>query len=222
MEEYRVKASLKHSENFSGIERRVEKIEKFMNIFDEITLLKKDQEESKQFEVDRRLDALDNRLRRIEQAISNFVLDLNDKLESHDNQIGLLRQIPILKSDLEDLKCSFYTDERLAALEKELNMKMLKMFETIEDLTRSVTQKEKEIERLKREVAELRNENEKFCSEREVNSGRVKELVNQMEEIWRRQEMIDSQNSRQRQDDESLDEEELFLKRLRASGYTFK
>ena len=99
---------------------------------------------------------------------------------------------------------------------------MLKMFETIEDLTRTVTQKEKEIERLKREVSELRSENEKFSGERDMQSGKIKELVNQMEEIWRRQEYLDSQGSRNKMEEESIDEEELFLRRLKSSGYTFK
>ena len=222
MDEFRIKTGLKHSENFSNLERRIEKVEKFMNIFDEVSLIKKDHEENKQFEVDRRLDALDHRMRRMEQAVSHFVLDLNEKLDSHETQIALLRQIPVIKADLEDLKCSFYTDERLAGLEKELNMKMLKMFETIEDLTRTVTQKEKEIERLKREVSELRSENEKFSGERDMQSGKIKELVNQMEEIWRRQEYLDSQGSRNKMEEESIDEEELFLRRLKSSGYTFK
>lgn len=224
MEEYRLKSSKKLSENYSHLERRVEKVEKFMNIADEVHLLKKDHEESSQFEVDRRLDALDNRLRRIEQAISIYVIDLDEKLESHESQISQLKQISTIKSDLEDLKCSFYTDERLASLEKELNMKMLKMFETIEDLSRNLTQKEKEIERLKREISELRTENENFSGERDQQSGRIRELINQVEEIWRRQEIIDSQGggSRNRVEEESVDEEELFLRRLKASGYSFK
>lgn len=217
-----MKSSKKLSETYSHLERRVEKVEKFMNILDEVHLLKKDHEEFTQFEVDRRLDALDSRLRRIEQSISVYILDLDEKLESHELQISQLKQIPSIKSDLEDLKCSFYTDERLAGLEKELNMKMLKMFETIEDLSRNLTQKEKEIERLKREISELRTENENFLGERDQQSGRIRELINQVEEIWRRQEIIDTQGSRGRIDEESVDEEELFLRRLKASGYNFK
>jgi uncharacterized coiled-coil DUF342 family protein len=100
---------------------------------------------------------------------------------------------------------------------------MLKMFEMIEELTRNVSYKEKEIDRLKREISDLRTENEKYVGERDQQSLRIKELINQMEEIWRRQEMIDSVSSGQKMiADESLDEEELFLKKLKASGYTFQ
>lgn len=226
MEDYRPKTTrnqTKSSDPYSVLERRMEKIEKSMSISDEVILIKKEQDENKQYEIDRRLDSLDNRLKRVEMTLGHFIIDLDDKIESHESQISLIKQIPVIKGELDDLKCSFYTDERIAALEKDLNIKMLKMFEMIEELTRNVSYKEKEIDRLKREISDLRSENEKYVGERDQQSLRIKELINQMEEIWRRQEMIDSVSSGQKMiADESLDEEELFLKKLRASGYTFQ
>ena len=47
---------------------------------------------------------------------------------------------------------------------------MFKMFETIDELSRSSSHKEKDIERLKREIEDLRNENEKYIGERTTNS----------------------------------------------------
>jgi chromosome segregation ATPase len=207
MEDVRSKTSRREKQSadlMAGLERRVEKVEKMMQIGDEESLLKLENEENKQFEVDRRLDSIDNRLRRIEQAISHFVIDLEDKLEQHESQISSIKQIPMLKSELEDLKCSFYTDERIAALEKEISLKMLQMFETIEELSRNASYKEKEIERLKIEIGELRSENEKVMEEREEQAVKIKELINQMEEIWMRQEILDSQLG-----DKSMQEEEL-------------
>lgn len=226
MEDYRPKTTrnqTKSNDPYSVLERRMEKIEKSISISDEVILIKKEQDENKQYEIDRRLDSLDNRLKRVEMTLGHFIIDLDDKIESHESQISLIKQIPAIKGELDDLKCSFYTDERIAALEKELNIKMLKMFEMIEELTRNVSYKEKEIDRLKREISDLRTENEKYVGERDQQSLRIKELINQMEEIWRRQEMIDSVSSGQKMiADESLDEEELFLKKLKASGYTFQ
>ena len=154
--------------------------------------------------------------------MSNVIIELDEKLEEHEAQLSQIKQIPNIKSELEDLKCSFYTDERIAALEKEINMKMLKMFETIEDLSRNVGYKEKEIERLKREIEDLRGENEKYIGEREQQTQKIKELINQMEEIWRRQEIIDQHFTEQKGSEENLDEEEAFLKKLKAEGYPFQ
>ena len=225
MEEYRAKTMRNQSsagDAYGGLERRIERVERSLNICDEISLVKKDQEETRQFDIDRRLDAIDNRLRRIEQIISNIIIDLDEKIEQHDNQISSLKQIPVIKSELEDLKCAFYADERIAALEKEINLKMFKMFETVDELSRSVGYKEKEIERLKREIEDLRNENEKYIGEREQQNQKINDLINQMEMIWTHQEAFVHQSKVQRATDETLDEEELFLKRLRTGGYAFQ
>ena len=119
MDEYRAKTmrnDLNSGDVYIELEWRIERVERSLNICDEIGLVKKDQEETKQFDIERRLDAIDNRLRRIEQIISNIIIDLDEKIEQHDNQISTIRQIPVIKSELEDLKCSFYADERIAAL----------------------------------------------------------------------------------------------------------
>lgn len=219
MDDYKEKNRVRNNDLYSGLERRVERVEKTLNIFDEISLIRREQEESRQYDIDRRIDGIDNRLRRIEQNISSIVIDLDEKIEQHENQISSLKQIPVIKSELDDLKCSFYADERIAALEKEINLKMFKMFETVDELSRNVTYKEKEIERLKREIEELRNDNEKHIGEREQQSQKINELLSQMEIIWTNQE---SYNRELRVSENTLeDEEEVFLKKLKSSGYTF-
>ena len=175
--------STKNNEFYSSLERRIERLEKNLSIADEISILKTDQEEAKQYEIDRRLDTLDNRLKRIEKNVTNMLIDLEDKIEQQSSQIYLVKQIPIINSEIEDLKCAFYSDERITELEKELNAKILKMFETIEDMSRNVNYKEKEIERLKREIEELKSENEKLFEERDQQTQKIKELISQMEEI---------------------------------------
>ena len=122
MDEYRAKTmrnDMNSGDVYIDLERRIERIERSLNICDEIGLVKKDQEETRQFDIDRRLDAIDNRLRRIEQIISNIIIDLDEEIEQHDTQLFLeFRKIIIIncKSELEGLKCSFYADERIAAL----------------------------------------------------------------------------------------------------------
>lgn len=225
MDELKPKSSKKTpqtSDSFLALERRLEKIEIALNIADELNLVKKQQEESKQYETDRRLDAIDNRLKRIEKNISDIIIDLEDKFEQQESQILVTKQIPAIKSELQDLKCSFYTDERIAALEKDMNLKIRKMFEAIEDLSRTVAYKEKEIDRLKKEIQDLRSENEKYIGEREQQSLKIKELINQMEEIWRRQEIIDQYYIGHRPSEESQDEEEVFLNKLKTGGYAFQ
>jgi chromosome segregation ATPase len=225
MDELKPKSSKKTpqtSDSFLALERRLEKIEIALNIADELNLVKKQQEESKQYETDRRLDAIDNRLKRIEKNISDIIIDLEDKFEQQESQILVTKQIPAIKSELQDLKCSFYTDERIAALEKDMNLKIQKMFEAIEDLSRTVAYKEKEIDRLKKEIQDLRSENEKYIGEREQQSLKIKELINQMEEIWRRQEIIDQYYIGHRPSEESQDEEEVFLNKLKTGGYAFQ
>ena len=98
---------------------------------------------------------------------------------------------------------------------------MFKMFETIDELSRSASYKEKDIERLKREIEDLRMKTRNTLGMRQKTQ-QINDLINQMEIIWTHQEVFVNQPKVQRTSDEKLDEEELFLRKLKTGGYAFQ
>lgn len=140
------------------LERRLEKIEKLLHLSDEMTKLRQEQEETRINEINRRVDDFDKRLRRVEENMSHSLIDLEHKVENHEIQLAQFQDMSALKSDLEDLKYNFYTDDRLAGLEKEIGSKMIKICDSLEEIANELNKGEKDIDNLKNEMINFQGE----------------------------------------------------------------
>ncbi|CAG9327409.1 unnamed protein product [Blepharisma stoltei] len=203
---------VKSADTTSALERKLEKIEHLLHLSDEMNKLRQEQEESKFKEINRRIEDFDKRLRRVEEYISHSLIDVEHKVEDHEIQLGQVQEFVGMKADLEDLKFNFYTDDRLIGLEKEISSKMMKMCETMEEIAGNLNNSEKEVENLKREIDMIRNEPGK-----ENLSLRMNNLKDQVEELWKRQNVIFQHiHGELMYSEENLEEEEeVFLSKLK-------
>lgn len=184
------------------VEHRLEKLERLLKVGDEAAKLRSEQDEIKSKEVTRRIEDFEKRLRRVEESCSHQLLDLHHRVDAQDIQLSQVQDLPSLRSDLEELKYTFITDERISSLEKSFKEQVLSVTESLEELANVLHSKD-------REIAELKAQLHSFGGLEELA-----DLKNQVEELFRQNQQILSHLEPSCSDDTYEGEEELFCRKL--------
>lgn len=151
---FRDKLIAKYNEQnpLSNIEKRILKIEDLIHISEQMNELKSKQDELTLNEINRRMNDFENRLGILESANSHLIVNVQDKLEQHEVLLTSAQNITELRKELEEITSSSFSTGKIAALEREMNEKMLGICEAMGELAQKVSEKDKILCQLREEL----------------------------------------------------------------------